>query len=171
MKSEGEKHIILKCGPWRKTREKEKNTTMQRDYHRTRNRRTVECVWSMNSLPPLPPLPFAIAGAAVDSRSKFSAHSFIFSACNLCCLRFLLRIHFFVSFAHSNIRGSRVVIGSCRRGNPTPPRVTAAVTRRQTRMHQPVQSGDRAPPQGHLPQQPGTATGSATGADAGYAWA
>ena len=24
MKSEGEKNIILKCGPWRKTRDKEK---------------------------------------------------------------------------------------------------------------------------------------------------
>ena len=57
MKSEGKKDIILKCGPWRKTseeEEEEEKTQKQqercRDSHRTRKRRTVECVRVMSSL-------------------------------------------------------------------------------------------------------------------------
>jgi len=45
-----EKYIILKCGPWRGRQEIKREIQRCRDNHLPRNRRTVECVWSMSSL-------------------------------------------------------------------------------------------------------------------------
>ena len=49
----GEKNIMLKCGPWRKTieeEEEEKSEKKKREMFTTRKRRTVQCVWAMSSL-------------------------------------------------------------------------------------------------------------------------